>query len=57
MPAVVGGHRGRRQFLGMQADGTVPDSLIPLDLIAAFTAAVTLSATQKSAGAVGIDTQ
>ncbi len=57
VPAVVGGHRGRRQLLGMQADGTIPDSLIPLDLIAAFTAAVALSTTQKSAGAVGIDTQ
>jgi hypothetical protein len=54
---VVGWHRGRRQLLGVQEDGMVPDLLIPLGWIAAFTAAVTLGTPQKSAGAVGIDTQ
>lgn len=57
VPAVVGGQSGRRQLLGVQEDGAVPDSLIPLDCIAAFTAAVALGTTQKSARAVGIDTQ
>jgi hypothetical protein len=57
VPAVVGGQSGRQQLLGVQEDGAVPDSLIPLDWIAAFTAAVALGTAQKSARAVGIDTQ
>ena len=57
VPTVVGGYRRRGQLLRMQADGTLPDSLIPLDWIAAFTAAVALGTAQKSARAVGIDTQ
>lgn len=57
MPAVVGGHRGRGQLLGVQADGAVPDSLVPLDGIAAFAAAVALGTTQKPGVAVRIDAQ
>jgi hypothetical protein len=53
VPAGLGGDVSRRQFLRMQADGTITYPLVPLDEVAAFPAAGALGTAEESGWAVG----
>jgi len=57
VPTVGGGHLGRGHFPGVQADGPRKAAVVPLDRVAALSAAITLSAAEEPTGAVVLDTQ
>jgi hypothetical protein len=48
VPAALGGHVSRWQFLRMQTDGTITYPLVPLDEVAAFPAAGALGTAEVS---------
>lgn len=57
VPSIGGGHLGRGHFPGMQRDGPRKAPVVPLDRVAALSAAIRLSTAQEPTGAVVLDAQ